>query len=261
MKITKPILTLFVFLFVVHTSYGQLDKVKERLENDQNNQSQANNSENSSSYESDPYDSFDDGFFAFQLIAGIVDAVGYTLVETQRSVVAKRDKYPHLFSVELPITFGGDLKNFARIYRPGVKLNWGIFTTDLQLTYLEDYSASLNSWDWQVIGLQFPVEFLELKGAIGFVRLPEFNTSYFESSVGLNFRFPKIKTNINTLYRATARTPAGDRYRQLIHFRVDYELYNYKKLHISPLLEYSYENYFADTEFHFVKIGAMIRFY
>jgi hypothetical protein len=249
--------TFLIYFLCIHISYGQVSQIEEQIVLEKS----TSNTSNSQSVIDSESSSAVDNLILLDSFLFLVEATTFLFVEGQHYVMENKEDHPHLFSIEASVLFGQDFENLSTLTRPKARVNYGLFYSDLQFSHINDFSGRLTSWDWQMLGVQLPLSIVDLRGALGFIHIPEFNVSYFESSAGLGVNLSSIKTVLSLNYRASSRTSIGSRYREMFDFRVDYQLYQNKRMRISPALGFSRERYFGSTHFSFLKAGVVFRWY
>lgn len=197
------------------------------------------------------------GWFGGLIIYFFTSTVG----AAQRAALENVDIYPERFSLESFTTYGIDINSDAQYFQAGLRGNWGIFGSDFKYTNLIDITGQLKTIDWQVVVIRIPIKNFKIDYGLGFISILEQDQSYFNSSLGFDWRLPNLGVNIVSAYQWSQRTSLGSRYKRSYILRVDYEIYNYKKFHLSPMIEYAYQNYFEETTFTLISAGVIIRLF
>ena len=107
--------------------------------------------------------------------------------------------------------------------------------------------------------IRIPIKNFKIDYGLGFISILEQDQTYFNSSLGFDWRLPDLGINIASAYQWSQKTSLGSRYKRGFILRADYEIYGYKKLHLSPMLEYAYQNYFEETSFSLISVGVILR--
>lgn len=195
------------------------------------------------------------------LIYFISDIFIGSIVNAQKAVLENKERYPERVSLEVFSTFGTELTNSANYFETGIRGNWGVFATDFKYSYLNDFTGNLKSLDWQVIVFRIPIKGFKIDYGLGFISLPDFDQSYFNSTIGFDWMFHTIGLNIRSHYQWSEQTSLGSRYKKNFDFSIDFKMLTYNKLHINPRLLYSYQNYFEETDFSIYSVGVVLKLY
>ncbi len=251
MKTKNQILATFLLILSLH-AYAQVGNVRSNVSNDK----KSSRSSSSSSYSSGE-GSESSGFFE----ALIVDFFAAAIVESQIETMSNREIYPQRLSFEVPVSYGTDFSYGSGRFETGARFNWGIFATDFKYSHLHDPSGKLNTIEWIVLDFKIPIQNFQLDYGIGVTSVIDEDQDYFKNTFGFDLRLPKKGIFITSAYQWTEKSSMGTRFKKNFNFRVDYEIYNRGKLHLSPALEYSYQNYFDEDTFHFVSLGMIMRIF
>lgn len=191
----------------------------------------------------------------------VIEAFGATIGAAQRAALENVDIYPERFSLESFATYGADLNSDAQYFQAGLRGNWGIFASDFKYSNLKDITGQLKSIDWQVVVIRIPIKNFKIDYGLGFISLLDQDQAYFNSSLGFDWRLPNLGVNIASGYQWSQKTSLGTRYKKGFILRADYEIYGYKKIHLSPMIEYAYQNYFEESTFSLISAGVIIRIF
>lgn len=250
MKGLKIFITLL--LLASTTTFGQVGDVNKNIEKDKSNSSnkeittaEINSQNNSNSW-----------FFGF-----IIEAFAATIGAAQVATLNNLDLYPERVSLESFVSIGTGLNEKEYFFQTGVRGNWGIIATDFKYNDLWDSTGKLQTIDWAVLMFRVPIRSFKIDYGLGFIGVIGKNQSYFNSSIGFDWRIQELRMNINSAYQWSEKTSSGERFKKGFVARVDYEVYRRNKMHICPLIELSYQNYFDQTTFALISGGVMMRIY
>ena len=269
---SKIIVKILFFLAFI-TSYSSVNAQIEDIKK----QSNTNNSNSGtlSSFEIDT-DNVDNDDFTGDLLLeafsccfnnGLLLAVGL-VAENHTSIMKLINTDPSVLSFEARMNFAPGYhytanKNFVYInYLPGVRGNFGAFSTDFRFNvlteYTDDFPNSFTSWEWLFLFNIEPVESFKLTLGTGIQR-ENYSDSYFNEHY-IDFRFG-LNQNIDFLNFDT-------------RFSMDYENssfpffeagINYRKqiAEFSNLFMYInlggiYQNYYASHDIWAIKGGLVI---
>ena len=250
---SKPTLIIILLMTFSPSIVAQVGDVNKNI-------SKSKSSRSSSTSSNSSYSSSDDGDHGlFEAI--FIDIFSFLLVETQRAALENKDIYPDRISFEVPLTYGTDFNYGSGYFQTGARFNWGMYGTDFKYLNLHDPSGGLEMIDWIVLNFRLPLGNFKLDYGIGSVYVLGEDLEYFKQSFGFNLRLPKKGMFITTAYQWTSHTNLGTRFKENFNVQVDYELWASGKMHLSPLLEYSYQNYFEEDAFSFVSLGMIMRFF
>lgn len=244
---------LFLFLSCSFNVFAQVNEISKNVEKEKNNGSTKSSSSSSSSY-NDSSSSSGDGFANF-IGAIFINTIGAAQVASLKN----KDLYPERISLESFGTFGTEISSSANYFETGIRGNWGIFATDFRYSNLNDFTGDLKSLDWLVVVFRIPIKNFKIDYGLGFISLIDLDQSYFKSSIGFDWMFHDIGLNINSVYQWTEQTSLESRYKRNFDFSVDFNAFSRQHLHISPMIKYSYQNYFNETEFSIFSVGAIVR--
>ena len=250
------ILAIGTSLLIPTSALSQVDKIKRDVERDKSSSS-SSSSRDGSSESSDCCGSF----LAAELIGKAFIGLFELGSQAQEAALSHRAEHPELVSAEIMPIAGMDFKRSASVISPTLKLNRGIFATEFRYAKLKDNTGKLQSIDWQVLKFRVPIQNVKLEYGIGFTNLVDMNKSYFESSLGFDWRLNKIGANVRANYRWCQNTSLNSRYREEANLSIDYEITTHKSLHVSPMVGITYQNYFASNEFTFYQVGVVFRFF
>jgi hypothetical protein len=246
-------------------TFAQVDKIKDKVSEDK---SSSGNKAQAQQYSGGGGD--DDGYdwsadFTESLVANAIIGVFYGIYYVgkvgQRYAMDKSEQHPELLSIELTGQALIDVNEGTIGYLPTLQLNGGAFATQVRFSHVEDYSGSLNSIDWQVVKLRIPIENLKIEYGIGFIAIMEPSKTYFESSLGFDWRLLKQRANLQGAYRWSQESDAGPRFRQEYNVVLDYETKQWGKFRLAPTIGYTFQNYFEMDYMRFVNLGLRLRFY
>lgn len=269
-----PFLVIFFCSFCPKISTAQIRDIKKQVETDKSNSRTSKRSGSSYSYSySSSYDydeESSDGsslisavegvFFIFEGLGWIIQQSVEGVVNGQASVITGLDTFPDRRGIEMRVSAGYDPKRYSSLYTPSVRMGNGIFATDLRFVQLEDVTGRLQSFDWQMLMIRIPIKGFKLEYGVGFTHLYDPDKSYFESSLGFDWRFLNQRANIKSQYRWTPRTSLGSRYRQEYNISVDYLLKDLGHLKLSPSLGITHQNYFDNIGVTLFQVGIVARF-
>ncbi|PWD99246.1 hypothetical protein [Marinilabilia rubra] len=173
----------------------------------------------------------------------------------------RRVDHPEIFSFQSDVTSGFDFNSNALLITPSVRINRGLFASDLRYHYTHDVTDALNVIDWQVLKLRLPISNFKVEYGIGFSHIFDPSKTYFEQSLGFDWCFLKRKTTVQGEYRWTQSTNIGERFRKEASVTGDYEIKRIDQLSICPTLGFVYQNFFESTRFRFFRAGLRIRIY
>ena len=248
----KTITIIIASLLIITTNaIGQVGDVNKNVKKDKN---ASKNTKSTASIESGSSSS-SGGWFGGLIIQFFSATVG----AGQRAALENVDIYPERFSLESFSTYGTDINSDAQYFQAGLRGNWGIFGTDFKYNNLIDITGQLKTIDWQVVVIRIPIKNFKIDYGLGFISILEQDQAYFNSSLGFDWRLPNLGVNITSAYQWSQKTSLVSRYKSGFILRADYEIYGYKKLHLSPMLEYAYQNYFEETSFSMISAGIIIR--
>ncbi|MFW5889935.1 MAG: hypothetical protein ACOCTO_00940, partial [Marinilabiliaceae bacterium] len=174
----------------------------------------------------------------------------------------RRDEHPETFSFQTDLTSGFNTgSDNALLLSPSLRVNWGLFASDIRYLYTDDVTGSLKSLDWQVIKLRFPISNFKIEYGIGFSHVISPSETYFEQSAGFDWCFFDRKTTLEGQYRWSGTTSSGERYRQEGSVSIDHEVTRFGNFRFAPLIGFTYQDYFNSTQFRFVRIGLRLRIF
>lgn len=248
--LTIIIVTLLATTFNV---MGQVGDVNKNVKKDKD---KSGNTESAATMDSGSSGSSGGWFFGF-----IIEAFAVTIGAAQRAALENVEIYPERVSLESFASYGTDLNSDAQYFQTGLRGNWGIIGSDFKYTNLKDITGQLKTIDWMVGVIRIPIENFKIDYGLGFISILDQDQTYFNSSLGFDWRLPNSGVNIASAYQWSQKTSLGTRFKRSYILRLDYEIYGYKKLHISPMLEYAYQNYFEETSFSLISAGIIIRLY
>jgi len=251
----KLVIILATILFSATSIMGQVGDVNKNVKKDKDNS-------NNPSAESSNSSGKDRSNSNCGLCYFFVDLFASTIVAGQRAALENVDIYPERVSLEAFSTFGTGFSNSTNYFQAGMRVNWGIFGSDFKYTNLMDRTGNLSTIDWQVLVIRVPIENFKIDWGLGYISVLDISQAYFNSTIGFDWRLPNIGMNINSAYQSSARTSLDDtRYKKSFMIRIDYEIYNKNKVHLSPRLEYAYQSYFEETKFSLLSVGLVFRVY
>ena len=240
-------------LIITTNAIGQVGDVNKNVKKDKDNSGKTKSSATTDSGSS----SSSGGWFGGLIIQFFSATVG----AAQRAALENVDIYPERFSLESFATYGADINSDAQYFQTGLRGNWGIFASDFKYTNLTDITGQLKTIDWMVVVIRIPIKNFKIDYGLGFISILDQDQAYFNSSIGFDWRLPNLGVNIASGYQWSQKTSLGSRFKRSYILRVDYEVYNYKKFHLSPMIEYSYQNYFEETTFSVISAGVIIRLF
>lgn len=174
----------------------------------------------------------------------------------------RRDEHPETFSFQSDLTSGFNTgNNNTLMLSPSLRVNWGLFASDIRYLYTDDVTGSLESLDWQVIKLRVPFKNVKLEYGIGFSHVFSPSRTYFEQSGGFDWCFFDRKTTLQGQYRWSGKNNSGERYRQEASVSIDHEVTRFLNFRIAPLIGFTYQDYFNSTQFRLVQIGLRFRIF
>ncbi len=240
-------------LFSTLNVLGQVGDVNKNVKKDKD---KSGNKQSTATIDSGSSSSSGGWFFGL-----IIEAFAVTIGAAQRAALENVDIYPERFSLESFATYGADINSDAQYFQSGLRGNWGIFASDFKYANLTDITGQLKTIDWMVLVIRIPIKNFKIDYGLGFISILAQDQAYFNSSIGFDWRLPNSGVNIVSAYQWSQRTSLGSRFKKSYILRVDYEVYNYKKFHLSPMIEYSYHNYFEETTFSVISAGVIIRLF
>ena len=248
-------LTIFIasLLIITANAMGQVGDVNKNVKKDKD---KSGNTKSTATMDSGSSNNSGGWFFGF-----IIEAFAVTIGAAQRAALENVVIYPERVSLESFATYGTDLNSDAQYFQTGLRGNWGIFGTDFKYNNLKDITGQLKTIDWQVMVIRIPIQNFKIDYGLGFIGILDQDQAYYNSSIGFDWRLPNVGINIASAYQWSQRTSLGTRYKRGFILRADYEIYGYKKLHLSPMLEYAYQNYFEETSFSLISVGVIIRLF
>ncbi len=190
----------------------------------------------------------------------------YGVAAAQQSALQGKDVYPQRVSLEVPLSFGAQYNESEQGKTPmmgqaGARLNWGIFATDFRYIELDDGTDRLPAFDWIVGIVRIPIKGFVPEYGLGFTRLTLLDQSFFKQTLGFDWRISESNWNLAAGYQWTEKLSTGARFKENVYIRLDYALINSGAFHISPLLEYSYQDYFDQVQFNMLSLGVVARIY
>jgi hypothetical protein len=252
----KLVIILTTLLFSASSIMGQVGDVNKNVKKDKDNSNNPKSAETSKSSGKDRSSSNCGVCYFF------VDLFASTIVAGQKAALENVDIYPERVSFEAFSSFGTGFTNSTNYFQAGMRDNWGIFASDFKNTNLMDQTVNLSTIDWQVIVFRIPLENFKIDWGLGYISVLDISQAYFNSTIGFDLRLPNIGANISSGYQSSARTSLEDtRYKKSFIIRIDYEIYNKNKIHLSPRLEYTYQSYYEETKFSLLSAGLVFRVY
>jgi hypothetical protein len=246
-------LIIVILLFSTLNVLGQVGDVNKNVKKDKD---KSGNTKSTATIDSGSTSSSGGWFLGL-----VVEAFAVTIGAAQRAALENVDIYPERFSLESFTTYGTDINSDAQYFQAGLRGNWGIFGSDFKYTNLTDITGQLKTIDWQVLVIRIPIKDFKIDYGLGFISILEQEQAYFNSSLGFDWRLPNLGVNITSAYQWSQKTSLGTRYKRGFILRADYEVYGYKKFHLSPMLEYAYQNYFEETTFSVISAGVILRLF
>ncbi len=258
------LLVIIIILTLTTNLKCQVKEIKEDIKNDKKSKSSksytctrsSSSTRRSSSYYDDE-ESFGEWILG-EIFYSIVKGVGFVTYQAQKNVLENRDYYPNIISLKSGIDYGTTLFK-ENTLNPSIRLNWGIFASDFRYSLLSDETDNLQSLDWQVLIVRVPIKNLKINYGIGFTSVLSPQTSYFESSAGLDVNLMDSRLNFTANYRWTERK-SEDRYRQEVKLTGDYVIMEKGVFHLSPMVGFTYQEYFNRHKYLFVNVGVRVRF-
>lgn len=245
---------LAIVVFATRSSFCQIDDIHENIEKDKNSSSQSYGN-------SDSFGNENSNTLGEEMIILMFKGMYLALMYGNEKSLENVEDFPERKSLEAYGSFGVDYNKVTEFYAQTIKGNYGIFSTELIFKQLRDISENINTIDWQVIKFRIPIQNVIPEFGFGFSYLPQHDYSYFESSLALDWYIRNPKITISPSIRSTAKANSGNKFRRMYSLRADYELMQYRIFHASPFLEYSYHDYFRETNFSIFSVGVMLRLY
>ena len=233
--------------------FSQVDNIKRDVKKDKSSSSSRSSSSESSGDEGSSIL----GYIFVKSFEGLY----YLGAAAQESALSHANEHPELISAEIAASAGFDFGHHSSFLQPSVKLNYGIFATEFRYAQLKDNTGKLKSIDWQVLKFRVPIQNVKLEYGMGFTNLTDMHQSYFENSLGVDWRLNRLGANVRANYRWCQNTSLDSRYREEANIAFDYEIKSHKGFHLSPMVGVAYQNYFASNEFAFIQVGVVCRFY
>ena len=245
----KTCMYFILLLFCTTKIWGQVDEINKNVEKDKSMSDIKTSIESTTSSNNG-----NSGFFIF-CSQVFINSIGIA----QMAALENKDIYPERVSIESTSTLGTELPNTTIYFQTGLRLNWGIFASDFNYSNLNDLTGNLKSIDWLVVVFRIPIKTVKLDYGIGFINLVDLDQTYFKSSAGFDWRLSNSGINISSVYQWSKKNEFGNKFKENFILRVDYNAYSYKRFHVSPLVEYTYQNYFGQTKFSLYSVGLVLR--
>jgi len=256
LKHLVPFIFVSLFFSFPYDLFAQVGDIKKNVEKEKREKGKEDSEKDKKAYsEGTEIGGSIIGLF-FQAIAGGIGLI----IKAQQKTLEGVQEYPERVSLELPLSFGTATRSNTYIFQTGLRGNWGIFASDFRYTNLSDNTGSLNTIEWLVGIIRIPIKKFKIEYGMGFLRLPKQERNYFKQTVGFDWLL-ESGINISGGYQWTVKTSLGTRFKENAYFRIDYKLINENKFHLGPMLEYSYQSYFSETNLSMISIGIIGRIY
>lgn len=256
---------LSIALVLSITTQAQVRDIKSKIDEDK-----ADDSAFATSYQAEPpsssFDppSFEEGLAHF-LIGSLLYYTGYGiyigLEHAQYGMQLRRPDHPETFSLEGQLNAGFDFPDDATIFSPSVRVNHGLFASDLRYLYTRDVTGNLQTIDWQVLKLRLPIKNLKLEYGIGFSHVLAPSKTYFEQSAGFDWCFFNRKVTLQGMYRWSQSNNVGVQYREEVNLSADYEATKIGRFRLCPSAGFVYQEYFESTQFRLITLGLKARLF
>ncbi len=243
----KLLLPLIILLSGV-PMLAQVSEIKENVETDQStsiDDSEASISKN-----------VDSG-----LIFGIFDFIGTSLGEAQRDALSNREDYPERIMFEIGGSYGADFNYGGQYWQTNARANWGIVGSDFTYSELTDATGKLQTIDWLIAILRVPIKHFVLEYGMGSIMLPGLDQTYFKTSAGFDWFLPDARMHIIGAYQWSSKTSLETRFKRNAYLRVQLDVFQKGKIHVSPRISYQYQSYFSQTEVSLVNAGLAFAVY
>ena len=208
---------------------------------------------------------FDDGGLGEMIVGALVYVTGYAVYKGfwhgQHAVMAKREKYPELVSIQGTLSSGFNFNDSGWMMESGVQGNYGIFASHLRYLNLKDVTGRLHSIDWQVLKLRIPISSFRFEYGIGFSHFISPSKTYFDSSLGFEGDLFKRNLHLQGIYRWSQDTGGGYRYRQEYAIDAAAQVAKVGSLRIYPFVGYSHFSYFESIDFKYFRLGVKLRIF
>lgn len=247
-----------LILFFSSIAYAQVGDIKKEIEIEKEN-----GSTNSSGSNNGSYSSGRDGAgsaLVGQIIGGIFIGIGRGVGQLQKTTLEKKSTFPELISLETSLYIGLYPDQNGNLYCPRIQGNWGIFSSEFRYTYISDLSGKLSTLEWQILKINIPINPVRISLGMGFVNIPEFKSSYLESSARVDVWVWKRKINTFAEFRSTGDI-AYRKFRQELNFQVDYKIKSFGKFHISPMIGVRQQSYLEKFDQTYIIAGCNFRIY
>ncbi|MGQ1946909.1 hypothetical protein ACT3CD_07415 [Geofilum sp. OHC36d9] len=263
MKFFTSLIIFFCFVFYVS---GQVRDVRSKVAQDRNDAGSALKSESRSysgggGFDKPDWDGGCGAFIAEALFYYTFQGIYMGLNAGQQAMRYRQSDYPETFSFEGALNAGFDFNTRTTALVPSLRLNHGLFASEVRYASTRDVTGVLDVFDWQVLVLRVPVKNLKFEYGIGFSHVFSPSKSYLDQNVGFDWCLLKRRLTLKAHYRWSQNTNLGNRYRQESDFSSDYEILHSGKFRLAPMVGFSYFNYFDSTKFNMVKAGLIFRFF
>ena len=247
----KIIIIIIALLIYIPNVMGQVEDVNKNIKKEKESSGEVKSSDATNSGSTS---SAGDAFLGF-----VVNVFVATIGSAQKAALENVRIYPERVSLETFTSYGTEVNNSTNYFHVGLRLNWGIIGSDFKYTNLNDMTGRLKTIDWQVVVIRIPIKNFKIDYGLGFISILDLDQSYSNSSLGFDWRLPNIGVNITSAYQWSGKTSLDSRYKKSFILRADYNIYSFKKVHFSPMLEYAYHTYFEQTNFSLISAGIIIR--
>jgi len=260
----KNIFLPIIISLLFHTSFCQTRSVREKVKQDKDYD--RSDGHLYSAQPSDPLwepDFYDLGFgemvaqaFVYVTIYAAYKGLWYG----QYAVMQHRDERPELVSLQGSLSGGYNYQNNVFLINPSVRVNYGIFASDLRYINIQDVTGKMHSLDWQVLMLRLPIRSFKLEYGLGFSYFLSPSKIYFEQSFGFDWSLFNNKAGLQAQFRKSQNTFIG-LYRKEYTIDIDAKVAQRGRLGFYPFLGYSRHEYFNDINFDFIRMGMKVRLF
>lgn len=169
-------------------------------------------------------------------------------------------------SVELQVIGGGNAINNYYTFRPRLRGNWGLFSTDFRIAMLYDYVpeddsfGSYHTKDWQIIGLNLvAAQAFNLRLSSGFM-YQDYDKKYaWENALAADVYFDRWQIGAEGRIAAAPNT-GGVLPRTELSLKTTYQLNQRKHIQSYLMAEGVYNKYFGEVETWTLGVGVGFRY-
>jgi hypothetical protein len=253
-------LAILSLLFLYNASYAQVGDIKKEIETGkENGSSSSSGGSNNGNYNSGS--SGAGSAFVGNIIGGIFIGIGRGVGQLQRTTLEKKNSFPELISLETSLYTGLYPNENGNLYCPRIQGNWGIISSEFRYTYISDLSGKLPTLEWQILKINIPINPVKISLGMGFVNIPEYKSSYLETSARVDVWLWRRKINTFAEFRSTDDIIPNKKFRQEFNFQVDYNIKSYGRFHISPMIGIRQQSYLEKYDQTYFIAGCNFRIY